>query len=347
MGNKLRNMLDPKDNGLALTMNFKSFDDRQNFIDAIDKMSETGVPQAVPVPQFMELKKTKGQYQYPFENVDNIARMMVYPAHDIVEIPVIVDGAESKYSFLRMRTNEVVFLNSLDPSIVEVKLELKTKDNIANFTYKTHPGNADTVENLILAYKHFLALLDVLFQKQVTVEKLGDIRKYFDQSVKAYIRAKQLSEVLKINLTPKKIVDEDDKDCFIEKTYLLLVDNSIIRQDDKLNHIEIANIESLEEGRELFAIYSQKVDLEIFGERREFYTVNCIFGAEISKVERNEDGNNVVYFKESEKNPMYRAYSAFLEEKDAEKEIDSIMDKRDLYERADSWVDQLQVLLQS
>ena len=347
MGNRLKEMLDKKNNGLALTFTFNSLEDRTNFLSAVNKTGETGMPQEVPAPQSIETRITIGSYQYPYKNENDIVKMIVYPATSIFEIPVIVDGAEFKYLFRRVKTNEVISINSINTSVIDVTMELRLNDKVVNFTYKSHPKTAETIDILIQEYKCFLALLDYMFQESGPTDKLEDIRKYYSQSIKEYTRAKQLSEVLAIDLTPKMVIDEKDKERLIEKVYLLLVKNSIIRQNDKLNHIEMVNIENLEIGQELFATYRQKVDLEIFGEHREFYTVNCIFGAEICKVEPNDDGTNVVYFKESEKNPMFRSYSAFIDETAAQKEMDNIMDRRELYEHAVSWMDQLRALLQN
>ena len=85
--------------------------------------------------------------------------------------------------------------------------------------------------------------------------------------------------------------------------------------------------------------------LTIIMRDRDIYTVNCIFGAEIRDVKKNIDGDSIVYFKESEKNPMYRAYSAFLDKKAAEEEISVIWKKRVQYENAVNWIDQLRELV--
>lgn len=346
MGNKLKKMLNQKDNGFAATLNFKKQEDREKFISAVNKSWETGESQKVPNPQSMELKKTKGEYQYPFENMENIMDMMVYPSSDWIDFPVWVDGVSEKYSFLRTTINNTVLLNAANPKVIDVKLEFNAKENSMNFYYTSHPSNADSMDELIKEYKRFLALMDLLFKKGVTCEKLEDIKKYFNYSLKAYIRAEEISKVLEIDLTPKMVMEEDDTECVIGKIYLLLVNRSIIRQDDKLNHIEMADVANVEIGQKLFATYCQTMNLEIFGEHRVIYTVNCIFGAEIQRVESQKDGNNIVYFKDSEMNPMYRAYSAFLDENDAQEEVENIMKKREQYEKAVRWMDQLRELLQ-
>ncbi len=346
MANKLKDMLDPKNSGLALTLNFKSLEDRTNFINAIDKIGKTGVPQEVPVPKSIDFFKTVGGYQYPYDNVEDIVKMIVYPETDTVEMPIVVDGVELKYAFQRVRTDEVILLKSKNPKVLDVGLEFKIRDNKVNFNYKSHPGNATTIDELILEYKRFLALLDVLFQKPVLIEQLGDIKKYFNKSLQEYVRAKELCEVLGINITPKTVIDEDNKDFLTEKLYILLVKKSIIRQNDKLNFIEMADVDNLEIGQALFAVYGRTADLEIYGEHRKIYTVNCTFGAMIQDVKLKEDGINVVYFKDSEKNPMYRSYTAYLDEKDALDEMNNIVEKREQYENAAGWLDQLRELLQ-
>ena len=347
MGNKLKKMLDQKDNGLAFTLNFKNIEDRSNFISAIDKIGETGQPQKVPTPQSMEMKKTKGDYQYPFENMENIVDMVVYPCQDLVNFPIWVDGESDSYSFFRTKTNDTVFLNATNPKVIDVKLEFTAKENYMNFNYTSHPGNAKSIDELILEYKRFLSLIDLLFRKEVMAEKIEDMKRYFKNSLKAYIRAKELGRALEIEISPKMLIEEDDKDYLIEKIYLLFVKRAVIRQNDKLNHIEMADVTDIKIGQELFATYYQTIDLELFGNHKTIYTVNCIFAAEIQRVEAQQGGNNIVYFKDSESNPMYRAYTAYLDKKAAEEEIGNIMKRREQYEKAVNWMDQLRDLLQT
>ncbi len=346
MGNKLKKLLDQKDNGLALNIRFKNPDDRAEFVEALERIGETGQPQKVPVPQFLEIKKKNGDYQYPLKKVDDIVDMDVIPSPDIISFPILVDGIQEKYELIRTRTSDGVYLNSANSSVINVRLELIVSEKNVNFTYSSHPSKAKSMEELVMEYKRFLALIDKLFNKNVLDEKIEDVKNFFSYSLNKYQHAMELCDVLGINLTPEMMLSETDEECLIEKMNLLLVKRSVIRQNDKLNHIEMANVDSIEKGQQLFATYLQKAFLDIFGHHKELYTVNCIFGAEILNIERDSNGHNVVYFKDSESKPMYRAYSVFLSLKDAEEEMKSIINKRENYENALSWSEQLKKLLE-
>lgn len=345
MSNKLKKMLDQEENGLSLTMSFKNLEDRNEFINNVKQIEETGIPKSMPIPRLMEIKKTNGGYQYPVKNIENVIELKAYLSRGHIDVPVFVEGVEDKYSFFTMVTENAMILKTVNSKVIDVKLDWKIANDILNFTYTSHPENADTIDELILEYKRFLALLNVLFQNEKSFEKLKDVKKYFNQSLNMYIRRKELGEILGIDLTPNMIIGEEDGDYLVEKAYLLLIKKSIIRQNDKLKHIEMADIEHIEIGQKLFATYCQKCDLDIFEKNIDLYTANCIFGAEIQKVEKKENGSSVVYFKDSEEKPMYRAYSAFLDEREAEKEMRSIINKREQYEDAISWIDQLCELL--
>ena len=346
MGNKLKKMLDKNDKGLNLTIKFCNPTDRKNFIYAINRLEDTGIPQITSIPASIEITKRKGDYEYPVDSVRNIVKMMIYPERDIVTIPIRIDGIENDvYSFARVRTHNIVHLTSMNSEIVEVKMDFLTNENEVNFTYSSHPDKAKTMQDLIREYKKILALLEIFFPYDNSCEKIEDIKKYFYQSVKTDGRAKELSDVLGIDLTPGKVIEEDNEAYFIEKFYLLLVKRSILRQDDKLNHIEIAEVESMNIGQKLFAAYCQPAELGIFGEKKEIFIVNCFFGAEICRIEKKQDGNNTVYFKDSETYPMYRSYSAFLCKEDAEKEMNQIENKRGDYEKAVNWIEQIKEML--
>lgn len=346
MGNKLKKMLDKNDKGLNISFKFKTPIDRENFIHVIDQLNNTGIPQETPIPVSIEITKKKGNYEYPVKSVDNIVQIMVYPERDVAAIPIKIDETdEEMYLFVGTKTDEIIHLISINSKIVEVKMDFMLEDRQVNFTYTSHPDKAKNMQELIKEYKKFLALLDRIFLHNNQDQKIEDIKRYFNQSIKAYSRAKELSDVLGIELTPEQLFKEDNEGYIIEKFYLLLVKRSIIRQDDKLNHIELAEIESMNVGQKLFATYYQTGVLEIFDEKKDIFLVNCFFGAEICKIEKKQDGNYTVYFKDSETYPMYHSYSAFLCKEDAEKEMNQIENKRESYEKAVNWIEQIRELL--
>ena len=346
MGNRLREMLNKNDKGLNLTVKFCNPTDQKNFNNAMNQFENTGMPQVIPLSASIEMTKKKGDYEYPVNSVENIVQMMIYPKHDVINIPIKIAGNEDDvYSLIKTKTHDGEHFVSKNSEIVEVKMDFMKDGNRVNFTYFSHPDKANTMQELIREYKKFLALLEVLFLPSTSEQRVDDIKKYFEQAIKSYSRWEELGTILGIHLTPKQIVEEEDEGGFIEKFYLLLVKHSIIRQNDKLNHIELAEVENINIGQKLFAAYCQLEKMEFFGVKKDIFTVNCFFGAEICKIEKKQDGNNTVYFKDSETYPMYRSYSAFLCKEDAEKEMNQIENKRGDYEKAVNWIEQIREIL--
>ena len=105
----------------------------------------------------------------------------------------------------------------------------------------------------------------------------------------------------------------------------------------------MAEVSNTDIGQKILATYIQEGTLEIYGESRKVYTVNCIFNAEIYEVKEMDDGKKTVYFKDTETDPMYRSYSAFLNKEGAEEEMEHIELKA--YEDAESFVTQMQEIL--
>lgn len=347
MGNKLKKMIQRQNDGLAFSLDFKNLNDKNAFQKAVQEVYHTGIPQKTVSPISMEMKKTKGDYQYPYENISNIMDFMVFPSTEKISFPIVVDGHQSEYFFSRIITDEYIKLTSYDSTIIDVTILFFKDDNTMKFTYKSTPNKAKNIDDLIEAYEKFLSFIEILFQKKDSIDQINDMKQYFNQSLVSFKRSKELSEILNIELTPEKLIEVDDSDAFIEKLYLLLVEKRILRQNDKLNHVETVNVEKMEIGQELFATYIATCYFELFGEKKDIYFVNCFFGAEIKNVEKKEDGY-IVYFKDSEKRPMYKAYSAYLHKEEAEYELNKInteLEQRKKYYNAVDWGEQLNNLL--
>ncbi len=340
MGNKLRKMIE-NDNTFEMSVSFKTQEDKELFANALKNVGSSDIGQRVPIPISMDLKKKAGGYLYPVQSTSNITDFWVYPHEAIVEFTISVDGVDEKILFERREEGDDFILKPIKFKAIDITMSFSKKLKIMKCSYSTHPEKADTVTKLIDEYKRFFALMNVLFTEKNTNETIENVKKYFQFSIRKFIRLTELGEVLKIDLTPKKIVEEDYNNSLIYEFYLLLVKKKIIRQNEKINNIKVDNVRNIEEGQELCASVLQSGDLEIFGEHRSIYMVNCIFGALVNNVKTKANGEVEIFFKDTEKNPMYRSYSAFLNKTEAEAEMKELESKLESYINAKYWEEQI------
>lgn len=345
MSNKLREMLKQREMKLNLSMKFGNNEDRNRFIKAVNQVIETGEPQDVQAPQYIKVERNDGDYRYPIDIEENIVDIKLFPSKKYISIPIKVNGEKKEYPFEGIRQNGKVVLHSVNSKVVEIKMVFEENTRTMDFMCTSHLENADTVDELIDELSRALALLTVVVSEESLNKKNSDIKKYLSNTLGRVIRIQEVCNLLKIEVTPKMVIEEDDKECLIDKHYLLLIKKHIIRQEGKINHIKFVNIEDVEPGQEVYATYFQTEKLVLFNEQRELFTVNCIVGAMIQKVETKDDGSSIVYFKDSETRPMFRSYSAYLNQSEAEEEMRNMLEKREAYENAESWTEQLQKIM--
>ncbi len=342
MGNRLKRMLE-EDNSVNLSVKFKSSYDRDVFAKAVEEIGETGVSKDVPIPLSIEISEKNGEYIYPVGKGENFVDFRVFPGEEIIDIPILIEGKEETYLFKRSVSNDKIYLRSVKSDVVNVEIDITKDDNKMNFTYTVSPINAKTVDELIYEYKRFLVLLGTMFKDKYLDDKIEDVKRGFSYMINYYSMSKELASVLNIELTPTKLIKEDNSGYLLEKFYLLLVKKRIIRVDDKFNNITVEDTQDFKVGQELFATYIQEGNLEIFGTSRNIFAVNCFFGAKIKDINDN-DGEKIVLFEDSEKRPRYISCTAFLSREEAQNEINCINERKERMEEylnAEHWVEQV------
>lgn len=330
MGNRLKRMLE-EDNSVNLSVKFKSMKDRDVFAKVVEEIEETGVSKDVPIPLSIEISKKNGEYIYPVRKEENFVDFRVFPGEEIIDVHIQIDGKEETYLFKRRVSNDVIYISSEKSDVVNVEIDITKDDNKMHFSYTVSPINAKTVDELIYEYKRLLALLDTVFKNKDLDNKIEDAKLGFSYVINYYSMSKELASVLNIELTPKKLIKEDNSGYLIEKFYLLLVRKRIIRIDEKFDNVTVDDAQDFRIGQQLFATCIQEGDLEMFGVSRSIYVVNCFFGARIKDINVN-DGQKIVFFEDSEKSPRYISCSAFLNREEAKNEIDRINENKERME---------------
>ena len=346
MGNKLRSMLNHKDENYTLTVHFNNEEEREEFLNAIEYIDTYGKPQKVSYASFIDIKKNINNRQYPLEVHQDIEEIMLRPVSDVISIELDLDTFSDKIDFIRTVSKKFVRLESKDMSLLKINIDFVLEEYKMQLTYKYELLDDVTLQNLVYESKKFVALLDVLLKKGFQSDQLLKTRKQFKQSSDYYQRIMALLDVFSIEVDSKTAINESKPNFVIEEMYLLLVQKKIIKKNDKLNYISTADVEAPRVGQELFASYIDKCVFSFANQNRNFYIVKCVFGAKIKSIEESEDGKKIIYFEEKKDKPMFMSYSAYLTEEEAQYEIDQIIDKHEEYIHAEHFTDQLKKLLE-
>lgn len=346
MGNKLRSMLNHKDENYTLTVHFKNEKEKNEFLDVIEYIDTYGEPRKVSFSPSIDITKNINESQYLLEKNKTIEKVMLTPVCDMISLKLDLDGHADKIDFIRIVSKKFVRLKSKNMSLFKINIEFALEEYKMRLTYKYELLDDVTLQNLVYESKKFVALLEVLLKKGFQSEQLLEIRKLFKQSSNYYQRIKELLNVFSIETDSKTAINESNLNFVIEEMYLLLVQKKIVKKNDKLNYISTADVESPQVGQELFASYIDKCVFSFANQNRNFYIVKCVFGARIKSIEESEAGKKLIYFEEKKDKPMFMSYSAYLTEEEAQFEIEHIIDKHEEYIHAEHFTDQLKKLLE-
>ena len=108
MGNKLRSMLNHKDENYTLTVHFNNEEEREEFLNAIEYIDTYGKPQKVSYASFIDIKKNINNRQYPLEVHQDIEEIMLRPVSDVISIELDLDTFSDKIDFI-LRTDFRIF----------------------------------------------------------------------------------------------------------------------------------------------------------------------------------------------------------------------------------------------
>ncbi len=336
MANKLREIFSEKEEKYIGTMQFKTHEGYLKFTDALQKFYEDGKSFEVKDVDSISLNGKDGDSQYPLEH-QKVDKVFIYPTEEEVEFFVETEYGERKVILLMSRTVNSTLFHSTKNAIVELKIIFNSKTKDIKLSYNTHVQKAKSVGEIIEQYVIMLAFIKKYFTGKETDDEIKNIISFFEDCIVYLKRIRQVEEVVGIKFSPIKIIEKEDKEFVLESLYILLVQRKKIRNNDKLNNITqvtIDDISGLEEGKKLVATYMERYTCELFGKEISIYTISCIFNAIISRIEKNEENDMNIYFKDTDSKPMYRSYSGFLDEKKAKEELNIALNKFEEYAEA-------------
>lgn len=336
MGNKLKELFSDENNSYNEILEFEGVESLEQFEQLLEQVHKDGQIHCVKGVKRVRTKVTKGMAEYPISDEQDVAGVFVGPYYEPVKFPIKIDGQCEDFVLNRVYLEDRIELRTNPDSVVVIKIIMISNGQTIKISYNTHLNNAKNVEDLIREFKRAQAFFGQLFSKNQT-EEIRSLNKYFAGAICTYERWKSVGEVLNININPQSIQYEDTQVMVLEKLYIWLKEKTPLRKNAKTNYIENAtspNVDGLELGQELFATYMETRHIEIGDCEFDIYIVNCLFNAIISEI--IEEGEKVkITFVDSESKPMFISELGFATRKDAENEIENIMQHQDSYRKAE------------
>lgn len=341
MGNKLRDMFDDSKQEYTQKVSFESPENYNNFLEAIKKATEEGIPSEVKGVSGISVSVKDGDNQFPLQQYDSVTKVMIFLCEKKVEQSVETDCGERILKFRRKELKDKFELQNVDGKGADYKIVYDVKDKSINVTYKAIYEQANDLDELIDYYNTLFYFSKKIFRTDVKDEDVDNVLNHFISSILYFKRLKEIGKRLNIVILPKDIERIDDEDLFIEKVYFSLIENKLIRSNRKVTSMNNIHFPTDKRSREepMMVTYLEKGRLLLLKNEIDVYIVNMALNLIIDKEEPEDKGGAKLFFKDDENCPMYIVSRIFLDEKQAELELEHALNNKDSYINANTLIE--------
>lgn len=342
MGNKLKDIFSSKMIDLGGNIRFDNPGAHKKFLEALKIVEEEGRVVEVEGLSSISTKVTSGNYEYPFSKADRVDKVYVGPS--TVQVPIILqtEMGERTLQLSRYHTTREIILETNKRAIVYLRLSIKKESSQNTFSYRAQPELAKTIEEIIESYSIIEAFLNYLFRDDIHTpqqeyEMIANMKKYFNDAIAYFKRARKIEETFKIQFNPAKQNEKGNDEQELEELYLLIFENKVFRYNAELSGTGDAQIAMKEQdvrlaiGKKVEMSFSGTAEFNIYGETISIYTANLLANAIIRQVKEEMDGKTKIWYGDTDSEPMFISYMGFKTLDEREEELKKMMDHKKKY----------------
>ncbi len=342
MANKLKNIFSNNNSKVNMSIEFKDGTYSSSFLEKLRFAELNG--EDIEIDGVKSLKGTKkyGEIAVPVEKHEVSKLTLSYPKKSI-NISVKSNTVEKDIILYSCRTNLVSILETDKNSIIYFKF-IMDNNNKVEYSYKENFNKANNIEEILNSLDDTIAIIDTFFPEKdenVTLDewdKIIKIKDLFRSQIVFFQILLEIEHELSINFDPRLLYDSDSIDDYYIELYLLLVKNSIIKHDGKFETasskakiIDDADGKFKGVGQEIDVTCTVEKEYYILGQKIKIYKSYMFLNCTIKDIKKIDGEISEVFYGETEKNPVYIAYSGFKMEEDANVEIESFVNRKKEY----------------
>ena len=336
MANKLRNLFDDGNQEITGKVSFQNPEKYNAFVAAIEKATKEGIPTAVDGISGISISFKDGNSQYPLESNDSVTKVVIFPSDSIVNIDIETDKGERTLRFLKKVLEGKTILETTEKKGADIKMVYDLTEKKVTMSYNAKFVEASSLDELIDFFNTLYFFSKKMFRTDVESEEVENILNYFLTNIIYFEQLQAISKKMGIQILPSAIKDIEDDDYFVERLFYSLIDNRVLRSNRKVTSMN--NISFVGDKRPgdnpMTVTYLEQGRVSLCGEEVNVFFVSMAFNLVVEKEEVLENGDCKLFFKDTEKDPMYISSRIFLSEDEAKKEMEIAMENKDPYVNA-------------
>ncbi len=206
-----------------------------------------------------------------------------------------------------------VYSNKQLPVWLEI-IGNKSNPNHLKITCHWDYSLGKSIKDIIRQFHTISALIKSLTNN---VNSLAPLLNKLNAEVIRLTKIEAIQKQCHFRIKTKNLRDISEPDLKVDKLYWLIVKGKIIR--DTAKPTSLNGILDKAIGKTPHVVLPQKKTISFYGKSIDLFYVNVLCNVTVSSIDRKDEQANIL-FTDSESNPAYISYSAFLNQDDAEEE---------------------------
>lgn len=323
MGKKLQELFAPKDYTYTGKIDFDDLESFNKFQKQMECMFSTGESQNIKMNYALKMNQNSAGKSYEVINEENGTELSMFLSREEIKVPIKLDDIDDHIILYRTVSDKFVKNCTAENAIVKFEFVWEKYTNKTQFKCKMQEDKAKNIEEIVYQYRKAIELFKILFIK--VPDQVNTIIEYLENSIIYFDMIKSVAEILKIEVKTSDL--KELSDIKMETLYLLLVKKVKIKGEFNIDSVEEMEESTPEIGQNLILHSTSKNDIRILGHKIILYQVTCGFYFTISDVIVRDDGSKKVMFKPVEGLNSIVSYSAFVDEQEANEEINKLKEK--------------------
>ena len=343
MANKLKDIFSNDTPEYKSTLKFKDSDAYRSFRLALNAVEQEGRSMPIEGVDSIATYMHLHGIQFPLDKQTNISELTVLPAKDHVKYSVIWDGKEKVYNFERYRITAGLVLETEKRAVVYMKLVFSEDAQKVKITYQLQYHYAKSLSEIEFEMNACIAFLTKFYAptKEMGNEedniRMDEIFHYLRCASGFISRLCAVEKVLGLSFPTEllnTITGEDQQD--VEELYLLLCRKIPLRLNAKINSTDATNVEVSDlqtepmVGKQIALAFTREIHYELLGQEFLLFTANALINAVIKDIQRFDE-KTTIFYGDTDSQPMYISFSAFLTEELAKEETSRNIGAEDAY----------------
>ena len=326
MANKLRDIFSNNPPEYKSTLRFQDDDSYRSFRAALEAVEKDG--NVVPVDGIESISMYLQDHgiRLPLNQSTEVSQFVIGPASESFKYSVTWDGQEKVYNFKRYKISSGIVLETEKNSVVYLKLVFSENEQKVKITYQIQYQYAKSTNEISYELKACISFLSKFYaptKEKGAVQEANEIKDILRCLRYAEGFISRLTAVgceLGITFSPSQLDSMSDEDQMgVEELYLLLCKRIPLRLNAKINSTDASNVEIVEVQREplvgshIALVFEREVPYDLLGVQFTIYTANAVINAVVKDIQ-SDGKKTTVYYGDTDSQPMYIVYTAYLEE---------------------------------